>query len=308
MHSNLISSNRKKTKFQPHYLYYICFICIFIIFSITILIKFFSTTTKHLDPIGIFDVYKSAYLLSNETLLLNIHNHLTHHIYIDVGCFNGETIEHFIHFTPNSSFYDIITFEPDPINYQLCKQRLTQKKYSNYNIIIIPKVVWIRDEKVSYQTDCGQKCRIDSNKTSLTELDAIDFSSWLSHLIKTNNTKLHIKLSMPGAEVLLLRKMLVDGTFELADQWAVEWSDKSNLRTQPARVYVQLMFDTLGYDFRYFTSLPDVRRMFNINGSFDSITNHNWTSMTQPEVYYHYIQRPDLANIPPKNRTKLQKF
>src|SRR5690606_6598691 len=129
-----------------------------------------------------------------------------------------ETIEHFIHFTPNSLFYDIITFEPDPTNYRLCKQRLTQKKYSNYNIIIIPKVVWIRNEKVFYQTNCGQRCRMESKKstkTNLNQLDAIDFSSWLSRLIKKtiNKTKLQIRLSMPGAEVLILRKMLVDGTF-----------------------------------------------------------------------------------------------
>ncbi|CAF5060898.1 unnamed protein product, partial [Rotaria sp. Silwood1] len=43
-------------------------------------------------------------------------------------------------------FYDIITFEPDPINYQLCKQRLKEKKYMNINIIILQKIVWIRDE------------------------------------------------------------------------------------------------------------------------------------------------------------------
>jgi hypothetical protein len=134
------------------------------------LIKSFSTT-KHFDPLEIFDVYKSTYVLSNESLILNIHNHLIHRIYIDIGCFNGETIEHFIHFTPDSSLYDIITFEPDQDNYQLCKQRLTQKKYRNYNIIIIPKVVWIRNEKVFYRTDCGQRCRIDSNQTSTCFLD-----------------------------------------------------------------------------------------------------------------------------------------
>jgi FkbM family methyltransferase len=87
------------------------------------------------------------------------------YIYIDIGCFDGETIEHFIYFNPNSSFYDIITFEPDPNNYQLCKQRLTQPKYSNLNIIFIQKVVWIRDEKVFFRINHGRKSRINLNVT-----------------------------------------------------------------------------------------------------------------------------------------------
>ena len=87
------------------------------------------------------------------------------YIYIDIGCYNGETIEHFIHFVPNSSRYDIITFEPDPYNYQLCEQRLRQQKYANMSITILPKVVWIRDEKVFFHTDLGRFSRIQTNET-----------------------------------------------------------------------------------------------------------------------------------------------
>ncbi|CAF4478016.1 unnamed protein product [Rotaria socialis] len=47
--------------------------------------------------------------LQDNIVLLNSKNP-----YID--CFNGETIEHFI---SNSAAYDIIIFEPDPLNYQL---------------------------------------------------------------------------------------------------------------------------------------------------------------------------------------------
>jgi len=100
-----------------------------------------------------------------ETVVSNRQNSSTHFIYIDIGCFNGETIEHFIHFIPNSRVYDIITFEPDPYNYELCKQRLTQKKYADINITILQKVVWIRDQKVFFQTDRGRYNRITRHKT-----------------------------------------------------------------------------------------------------------------------------------------------
>jgi FkbM family methyltransferase len=104
-------------------------------------------------------------IISEVITLSNSQNSSIHYIYIDIGCFNGETIEHFIHFMPNSSIYDIITFEPDPHNYKLCKQRLTQKKYTNINITILQKVVWIRDEKVFFRTNRGRYSRITTNKT-----------------------------------------------------------------------------------------------------------------------------------------------
>jgi hypothetical protein len=148
-----------------YYRYPICLICIFLIFSIIISIKLFSTT-KYSDPLEIYSVYRSTSFLTDRDIILNIYNQSIHHIYIDIGCYNGETIEHFIHFNPDSLIYDIITFEPDPVNYHLCKHRLTQSKYRNYNIIIIPKVVWIRNEKVFYQINFGQTSRIDLSETS----------------------------------------------------------------------------------------------------------------------------------------------
>ena len=84
-------------------------------------------------------------------------------IYIDIGCYNGETVEHFIHFNPNSSFYDIITFEPDPENFLLCEKALRQPKYAKLSIEIIPKAVWVRDEKVSFQFGQGTRSRINTN-------------------------------------------------------------------------------------------------------------------------------------------------
>jgi hypothetical protein len=155
-------------KKKPQY-YQICLLCTFLVLSILIfsirnLINYFSTRT-YSETLQIYNVYKSAYLSSDNEIALNLHNHTIHYIYIDIGCFNGETVEHFLHFTPNSNIYEIITFEPDPQNYQLCKQRLIQTKYKNINITILQKVVWIRDEKVFFRTNRGKHSRITSNKT-----------------------------------------------------------------------------------------------------------------------------------------------
>ncbi|CAF3667648.1 unnamed protein product [Rotaria sp. Silwood1] len=238
----------------------------------------------------------------NEIILRNRNNYSIHHIYIDIGCFNGETIEHFIHFIPNSTFYDIITFEPDPINYQLCKQRLKEKKYMNINIIILQKIVWIRDEQIYFQTEQGRLSRINMNANALNsnskKLDAIDFSSWLVRLVKSKNTKVHIKISMPGAELFLLEKMINDDTLRLVDRYEIEWTDRENLRTRPIRLYIQLMLDTNGFDCLYYTSLDDTRKIFQLNKTFENVTkHHDWRTMSEFDTYAHYVQRPDVDHV-----------
>ena len=159
--------------YRYEFIYQRCFYRyrIYLIYSLLIIIllnsiDWFSIEKKSFEKLEIYSIYHSKYLLNDENIIFNIYNQSINHIYIDIGCFNGETIEHFIHFNANSQIYDIITFEPDPTNYHICKHRLSQKKYRNYNIIIIPKVVWIRNEKVSYQTGYGHKSRIDLSKTS----------------------------------------------------------------------------------------------------------------------------------------------
>lgn len=161
-HPTLNLYKNKKYKYQRYY--FICLIFILLIFLIISLNKLFSTSTySDFDTLAIYNVYKSTYLSSDENMVLNIYNQSRYHMYIDVGCFNGETIEHFLHFIPNSTFYNIIIFEPDPQNYKLCQRRLRQKKYANIHIIILQKVVWIRDEKVFFHTNRGRSSRIHLN-------------------------------------------------------------------------------------------------------------------------------------------------
>jgi len=291
------------------------------IFSIIRLIEF-SSESKYPEILESYNVHQSTFLSPNESIALNIHNRSTHFIYIDIGCFNGETVEFFIHFNPNSTLYDIITFEPDPVNYKLCKQKLSQPKYKNYNIIIIPKAVWIHNGKVSYHIGRGKKSRIYQSKTSkevllykqkrisffscsledtsdLAKLDAIDFSSWLSQLPKSKDTKIHIKISMLGTETRVLRKMVVDDTLSLADKWDIEWSDRSNPRTYPQRIYLQIMLDSSGFMCTGFTRLNDVRKVFKMNGTHADITKYiDLRKLPDMDTYSHYTQRPIFIDPP----------
>lgn len=107
--------------------------------------------------------YATISNFSNGIFPLNIYNQSSYRLYVDIGCFNGDSIEQFIHFTPDSLYYDIFTFEPDPENYHLCKKRLQGERFRKHNIFLIPKVVWIKDEKVRYRINKGIESRIETD-------------------------------------------------------------------------------------------------------------------------------------------------
>jgi hypothetical protein len=153
--SNLHLNKKEKLQQRPYVKQMSIAIIFVLIISIFYIINFafsFESTT-------------SATTISYKTKTETMVEYSIRHIYIDIGCFNGETIEHFIHFIPNSAMYDIYTFEPDPDNYRLCKNRLLQKKYAHLSITILQKVVWIRDEIVYFRAEGGRQSRISLNVT-----------------------------------------------------------------------------------------------------------------------------------------------
>ncbi|CAF1313095.1 unnamed protein product [Adineta ricciae] len=233
-----------------------------------------------------------------EELIPSHIRHSIRHIYIDIGCFNGETIEYFLYFTPNSEAYEIYTFEPDPNNYFLCKKRLSQPKFAKYKINIIRKVAWIHDEKVLYRTERGRQSRISLNATDdLNEsvpLQAIDFSAWLVRLTERKKVYVHIKMSMPGAEVPVLDKMIRDNALGLANKYEVEWTDRENPLTRATRIYIQFMFDSYGFDCLYYTRLQDMRKVYLAKGSVQDIERYyDWNKISESDAFAHYMERPD---------------
>jgi predicted RNA-binding Zn-ribbon protein involved in translation (DUF1610 family) len=148
--------NKKGKNRQGRYFCHMCIVIILVVVMMNLMIPFYLSEKTTVSE-------KSEIIPETEIILFNCPNCSNYHIYIDIGCFNGETIEHFLHFIPNSTFYNIIIFEPDPQNYKLCQRRLRQKKYANIHITILQKVVWIRDEKVFFHTNRGRSSRIHLN-------------------------------------------------------------------------------------------------------------------------------------------------
>jgi hypothetical protein len=127
-------------------------------------------------------------------------------------------------------------------------------------------------------------------------LEAIDFSSWLAQLVGSKKAQIHIKMSMPGAEVPVLEKMILDETLGLADKYEVEWTDRENPKIRATRIYIQLMFDSYGFDCLYYTRLQNIRKVFKMKGSFSDITKYyDWQKISEFDALAHYIQRSDAG-------------
>jgi len=102
-------------------------------------------------------------------------------------------------------------------------------------------------------------------------------------------------MSIPGAEIKVLDKMVLDETLGLADRYEVEWSDRYNPYHASTRIYIQLMFDNRGFDCLYYTCLEDARKIFTINGPFKDVQKYyDWRKINTSDTYAHYYQRPEV--------------
>lgn len=190
--------------------------------------------------------------------------------YLDLGCFDGRDIDHFIHFhgedIAKNGTLNIIAFEPDPINFSAC--RSTQRKHPSVPITIYDTAVWTEAGKVRYATEKGQKSKIDPN--SALSVKAIDFSKWLSTTF-TMDDYVYVKFSVEGVDIPILEKLVFDGSLALVDHMEIEWSDFLAPEFEPRRVVLECMFDNYGMDFLYMVSPVDSRHVFSMKGPYTAV-------------------------------------
>ena len=145
-------------------------------------------------------------------------------LFLDCGGFNGCSIRKFLKETKESSEFDLITFEPNPI-FHTC--------YSSFgnSHTLIPAAVWIKDGEVEFYLDeidgDGSSVLIDKQSGSLNKqnplsVPCIDLSSWLKENIRPGD-EVYLKMDIEGAEYEVLEKMFSDGTINIIKELYVEW-------------------------------------------------------------------------------------
>ena len=192
------------------------------------------------------------------------------YIYVDLGCFDGRDIDYFVHFhtkeISSKGTMVIIAFEPDPINLSAC--RAIEQRHPQVNQTVIPKAVWTSAGRVSFATEKGQRSKIDPN--SMLTVDAVDFSQWARKNFVPDDY-VYLKLTVEGAEIPLLEKMVEDSSLALIDYLDVEWNDALSPDFEPRRVSLECMFDNFGMDFLYMINPVDLRHAYNAKESFSSV-------------------------------------
>ena len=95
-------------------------------------------------------------------------------VFVQAGCFIGDTVEEFIKFRGNNPNDVIYTFEGDPINYEISKRNL--EKYSN---VYVSKLgLWDKDDILFFSSGRGPRSRVmgfskddDGPSLQVTSLD-----------------------------------------------------------------------------------------------------------------------------------------
>ena len=135
------------------------------------------------------------------------------------------------------------------------------------------------------------------------KLHAIDFSSWLSRLLVKNNSYLHLKISMPYAEVTVLEKLLLDGLLAVPERIDIEWTDRSILTWRARRIYIQSSLDGLGFSMAHMTRPSEVQKVIERNGTWHQVPKHSdWTTIPETDTMTTYIQRPTVTDPPRTTR------
>jgi FkbM family methyltransferase len=114
---------------------------------------------------------------------------------LDCGANIGLSTIFFKQIYPNSK---IICFEPDPKIYDLLKYNLNQFNYDD--IQIFNSAVWVRDEKLIFESDksWGGKIVSENNNKTIT-IDAINLNKYLAYEVD------FLKIDIEGAEYEVIK-------------------------------------------------------------------------------------------------------
>lgn len=168
------------------------------------------------------------------------------HVYIDLGCYDGDTVEEFrnwskVAFDTNWE-WDIYAFDPNP-NFADDWERKVDSRTQ-----FMQTAAWIKDGIGKFAIEKGNKPLGSTlmpgkekvwNSSPKTEVVTFDFSKFLTRF---RDDFVVVKMDIEGAEFPILEKMIKESTDKICDWLLIEFhankvveyttTDKSNLLTR----------------------------------------------------------------------------
>lgn len=154
-------------------------------------------------------------------------------IYIDLGCYTGDSVEQFINWGQllrDIHDAEIYGFDPNP-NFAAKWQDIHDRHIKHVKSInFSTDAAWVEDSEMSFSVgDLGSTLMVDKNTfipSTVIDARCFDFSSWLKRFA---GDEVYVKFDIEGAEYPVLEKMIQDGTDKLAKLLFIEWhADKMN--------------------------------------------------------------------------------
>lgn len=132
------------------------------------------------------------------------------HIFIDLGCSDGGTIEQFKNWRslafPKEINWEIFGFDPLPYSWKISGAKIEQK------------AAWIEDGEIELSkfevldASSVMRDKVGWDKGEIHLVPCFDFSKWLTSF---DDCYVVVKMDIEGAEFKVLEKCLEDGTAEI---------------------------------------------------------------------------------------------
>lgn len=154
-------------------------------------------------------------------------------VYIDIGCFDGDSIIKFLANNPEKK-WEVFGFDPNPNFTELWVNLADGLTVNNIQEISMSRAAaWINNDPVSFtvrppEAPYGStimKNKNDWGQGQIIQVEAFDFSEWLKENF-TEEDYVVVKCDCEGAEYDILDKLIADGNQNLVDFLFVEFHDK----------------------------------------------------------------------------------
>lgn len=168
-------------------------------------------------------------------------------IFVDLGAYNGDTIEQFINwgqFLGNISEAKVYGFEPNPSFEAEWKDIHDRHIKHVKEITFFNKAAWVDDGGLEFslwrESDIGSTVMPDKRNWyagKIIGVKSVDISSWLRQF---EGEDIYVKLDIEGAEYPVLKKMIADGTDKLCKLLMIEWhADKMGEQFKKEQKFIE---------------------------------------------------------------------